>query len=142
MAQIDPLKLEIQKLQERTWREFFLAGVPGTEGADRATASLGESPAMRARTLLDLADSLPTPAPVQVGGLQILVSPYVPTTDDRLVMDRRPLLRRIFTGQLCGVRAEEVHCDHFFLLEYDGRRMGLVSPDNAAVLRVFPEEVG
>ena len=137
MAQIDWLKVEIERLHERAWGEFFRpVVVHGTAGDNRAT-----SPVLTVRTLLDLADSLPSGGPPQLAGIPIRVSLYLPNTDDRVVFDERPILRRIFTDRLCGVRVEEVPADYIFLLEHDGRRVAVTSPAGAALLRVYPEEV-
>ncbi len=139
MRHADRLKAEMVVLQERLWRDLEQAVVHGEPGTNRATAPLGESPIMTAKSLLESAESLAPDSPVQVGGIPIIVSPYVPTTEDRVVLYERPLLLRIFSGQLFGVRVEEVSCDHIFLMEHEGRRTVVCSPAAAAVLRVYPE---
>lgn len=67
----------------------------------------------------------------------MIVSPYVPTTDDRLRLDDRSILRRMFTRHLCGVHAETVPCAHIFLVDMDrdGTKKAVISPAAAAVLR-------
>ena len=125
---------------ERHQRELRDAFLHGTARGCTNSATRGESPLLTLDRLRDAMAELP--APPVLAGVPIMVSEYVPTEEDVEVRDERSLLRRIFSGHLCGIRARTVKVDHVFLLERDeGGHVLLASPGSAAVLKSYPAEV-
>ena len=111
------------------------------------TTSTNHSETLTAESLLAAVERLPPPlgamppnpyAPMSMGGIPIVVSEFVPTVVvDELRADERPMLRRFFTRNLCGVQVEEVEHDQILLMNFpDGGQQLVASPAAAAVLRV------
>ena len=137
MRQIDPEKFAagaIQELVDRVlddeWSRFLTAAPPSHSSESR----------LDEKTLLEIAESLPPGEAISMLGLKVIVSPYVPTEEDRLRLDERSVFRRMFTRNLCGVHAETVPCAHIFLVDIDGQsdRRAVVSSATAALLKFRP----
>ena len=136
MKQNDPdvfIVGEIQDIIDRTladeWSDFLKAST---------TAASSTAPPPNEKTLLDMAESMPPGTSINWLGLEVIVSPLVPTTEDRLRLDERSILRRMFTRNLCGVHTETVPCAHIFLvdLDRDGTKKAVITPGAAAVLKL------
>ena len=53
----------------------------------------------------------------RIGGMPVVTSKYVPTTETVVDHDNRSILRRMFTAHLAGVRTKDVPCEHVYVVD-------------------------